>query len=62
MDGAASAPLRCAGLRSAPAAREFMRGGKEVQQGIGKLVGEWHFTLEGKISVGTNDLSPQGGN
>ena len=45
MDGAACAPLRCAGLRSATAAREFMRGGKEVQQGIGKSAGEWHFTL-----------------
>ena len=45
MDGAACAPLRYAGLRSATAAREFVRGGKEVQQGIGKSAGEWHFTL-----------------
>jgi transposase len=30
-----------------------------VQEGIGKSTAEWHFTLGGKISVGTNDLSPK---
>ena len=30
-----------------------------MQEGIGKSAGEWHFTLGGKISVGTNDLSSQ---
>jgi len=44
-DGAAFAPLRCAWERSA--------------EGIGKSAGEWHFTLRGKISVGTNALSPK---
>ena len=45
MDGAASAPLRCAGLRSAPAAREICAGEKELQEGIGKSAEAWHFTL-----------------
>ncbi len=36
-----------------------MSGAKELQEGIGKSAGEWHFTLRGKISVGTNDLPPK---
>ena len=36
-----------------------MCGGKEVQEGIGKSAGEWHFTLGGKIPVDANDLSPK---
>jgi hypothetical protein len=35
---------------------------EELQTDIGKSAGEWHFTLRGKTSVGTNELSPQGGN
>ena len=31
-----------------------------LQEGIGKSVGEWHFTLrERQTSVGTNELSPK---
>ena len=44
--GAASAALRCAGLRSATAALEskcVVRKG--LQESIGKSAGEWHFTL-----------------
>ena len=48
--GAASAALRCAGLRSAKAALESNCGGvsgaKGLQESIGKSAGEWHFTLE----------------
>jgi hypothetical protein len=55
--GAASAALRCAGLRSATAALESngssVSGAKGLQESIGKSAGEWHFTLEGKTSVGT---------
>src|ERR1035438_2582001 len=47
--GAASAALRCVGLRSATAASESncsgVCGGKAVQEGAGKSAGEWHFTL-----------------
>ena len=61
--GAASAALRCAGLRSATAALESnsssVPGGKGLQESLGKSVGEWHFTLEGKTSVSTSDLSPK---
>ena len=49
-------PLRCA-VQGAPLRRlesnySGVCGGKEVQEGIGKSAGEWHFTLGGKISVG----------
>ena len=47
--GAASAALRCAGLRSATAARRSnskrVSGGKGLQESIGKRAEEWHFTL-----------------
>src|ERR1700687_1078811 len=47
--GAASASLRCAGLRSATAALESncssVPGGKGLQESLVKLAGEWHFTL-----------------
>ena len=50
--GAASAPLRCAGLRSATAALGSNYSGRtgwdEPQKDIGKSAGEWHFYLEGK--------------
>ena len=58
-------PLRCAvqGLRSTTAALESnsssVPGGKGLQESLGKSAGEWHFTLEGKTSVGTKDLSPK---
>jgi hypothetical protein len=46
MAGAASAPLCCAGLRSAPAARELVYAmGKKLQAGIGESAEAWHFTL-----------------
>jgi hypothetical protein len=46
MGGAACAPLRCAGLRSATAVREYLCVvGKEGQEDIGKSAREWHFTL-----------------
>jgi len=32
-------------------------GRQEEAEGPGKSAGEWHVTLEGKISVGTNNLS-----
>jgi hypothetical protein len=50
LDGAPP-PLRCAvqGLRSATAALGEGTGvvcpAKRLQQGLGKLAGEWHFTL-----------------
>ena len=31
----------------------IVAGGKELQERLVKLAGEWHFTLEGKTSVGT---------
>jgi hypothetical protein len=47
--GAASAPLRCAGLRSATAALRrncnSASDGKGLQESIGKSAEEWHFTL-----------------
>jgi hypothetical protein len=50
--GAASAPLRCAmaSLRSAALGGNCggMSGAKELQEGIGKSAGEWHFTLRGR--------------
>jgi hypothetical protein len=60
----AAPPLRCAGLRSATAALKSncssVPGAKGLQEGIGKSVGEWHFTLrERQTSVGTNELSPK---
>src|ERR1017187_6021433 len=61
--GAASAALRCAGLRSATAALgskwSGVSGAKGLQQSIGKSAGEWHFTLGGEVSVDANDLSPK---
>jgi len=61
--GAASAALRCAGLRSATAALRSncssVSGAKGLQEGVGKSAGEWHFTLGGKIDVDTNELSPK---
>src|SRR6266566_1637207 len=46
-------PLRCAVQGSAPLRRlesncSGVCGGKEVQEGIGKSAGEWHFTAGGK--------------
>jgi hypothetical protein len=47
--GAASAPLRCAGLRSATVALrsncDRVSGAKGPQENIGKSTEEWHFTL-----------------
>src|SRR6185312_2290169 len=54
--------LRCAahGLRSATAALGVVCPvGKRLQKDIGKSAREWHFYLEGKTSVGTNDLPPK---
>jgi hypothetical protein len=46
---AASAPLRCAGLRSATAALESNCGGvcgaRGLQESIGESAGKWQFTL-----------------
>ena len=40
-------PLRYAVQVFAPLRRleRFVRGGKEVQEGLGKSAGEWHFSL-----------------
>jgi hypothetical protein len=57
--------LRCAvqGLRSATAALGSNGNGewgaKGLQKDIGKSAREWHFDLEGKISVSTNTLPPK---
>ena len=58
MGGAASAPLRCAGLRSATAASEICAWWESA--GRHRQIG-WSmaFYLRGKISVGTNDPSPK---
>jgi hypothetical protein len=29
-----------------------------TRESLGKSAGKWHFTLRGKTSVGTNELSP----
>src|SRR6478736_649337 len=60
-------PLRCAVQGFAPLRRRLGVTGVDLRwerttESLGKSAGEWHFTLEGKTSVGTNDLSPQGGN
>ena len=61
--GAASAPLRCAGLRSATAALESncssVCGGKELQEGIGKSAGEWHFTLRERQALARMIFPPR---
>jgi hypothetical protein len=46
-------PLRYAVQGFAPLRRRESKwaGEKELQEGIGKSVGEWQFTLGGKISV-----------
>src|ERR1035441_289977 len=55
LEGAASAALRCAGLRSASAALgskwSGVSGAKGLQRSIGKSAGEWHFTLGGKEAL-----------
>jgi len=58
--GAASAALRCAwaSLRYG-ALGVVCPVGKRLQKDIGKSAREWHFYLEGKTSVGTNDLPPK---
>src|ERR1039457_7118856 len=59
--GAASAALRCAGLRSATAALRRNCGGgsgaKGLQESIGQSGGAWDFYLRGKRHVSTNDRS-----
>jgi len=61
--GAASAALRCVGLRSATAALESNCGGgsgaKGVQESIGKMAGEWHFTLGGKQALARMTFPPR---
>ena len=58
-------PLRCAVQGFAPLRRRLGsncnggRGAKELQKDIGKSAGEWHFTLRGKTSVGTNEFPPK---
>src|ERR1019366_1869383 len=63
--GAASAALRCAGLRSATAALgsncNSVSGAKGLQESIGKSAGEWHFTLRERQAL-TRMIFPQGGN
>ena len=63
MTGAASAALRCAGLRSATAA---LRGVTAAVYAVGRtakghrqIVWRMAFYLEGKTSVDANDLSPK---
>ena len=48
--GMAPPPLRYAvpGLRSAAAALGSGVCGRKLQAGLGKMAGEWHFTLGGK--------------
>ena len=61
-------PLRCAVQGSAPLRRlesncSGVCGGKEVQEGIGKSAGEWHFTSGGKDKRWRRmTFPPKGGN
>src|ERR1017187_3230539 len=58
-------PLRCAvqGLRSAAAALGEGTGvvcpAKKLQQGLGKMAGEWHFTLGGKQALARMTFPPR---
>src|SRR5437899_1841043 len=56
-------PLRCTGLRSATAALESncssVPGGKRTTGEPSQISWRMAFYLEGKTSVGTNDLSPK---
>ena len=58
-------PLRCAvqGLRSATAAlgegTRVVCPAKKLQQGLGKLAGEWHFTLGGKQALARMTFPPR---
>ena len=61
--GAASAALRCAGLRSATAALRSNCGGvsgaKGLQESIGKSAGEWHFTLGERDTLARMTFPPR---
>jgi YjbR protein len=54
----ASAPLRCIGLRSATAVRG-MTDAREAQERIGRLAGEWHFTLRERCSLTRMTFPPR---
>jgi hypothetical protein len=58
--GAASAALRCAGLRSATAALESsVPGGRGLQESIGKSTEGWHFTLRERYTLARRTFPPR---
>src|ERR1035441_9448015 len=61
--GAASAALRCVGLRSATAALRSncssVSGTKGLQKSIGKSAAEWHFTLGERYTLARRTFPPR---
>src|ERR1035441_9768108 len=61
--GAASAALRCVGLRSATAALRSncssVSGAKGLQKSIGKSAAEWHFTLGERYTLARRTFPPR---